>query len=305
MYSPYFHFSHSLQHTAHLALVNMSIMHDDNRIANLRDAQTKAEALFRHIERRIIRAGISEKVLSREVYDFGEREFGIKKYWHKRIVRSGPNTLLPYADSPPDRIIQEDDILIVDLGPVFESYEADFARTFVLGNDPLKIKLRDDLEPIWNKVREYFLENIHISGEQLYTVAVREATRRGWEFGAPLAGHLIGNFPHERIPKDQINLYITKGNHRPMNSLGADGHKRHWILEIYLHDHEHKIGGFFEQLLTDDDRYIFSELPSVNVRQLNALSVVYHAGLLILCLAVILLAVYMSKVLNGKISVLY
>ena len=31
-------------------------------------------------------------------------------YWHKRIVRSGPNTLLPYRENPPDRAIGTDDI---------------------------------------------------------------------------------------------------------------------------------------------------------------------------------------------------
>ncbi|KAG5956298.1 hypothetical protein E4U58_006675, partial [Claviceps cyperi] len=46
---------------------------------------------------------------------------------------------------PPDRMIEEDDILIVDLGPVFEAWEADFGRTFVLGSDAgrLKLHLRD------------------------------------------------------------------------------------------------------------------------------------------------------------------
>jgi hypothetical protein len=50
---------------------------------------------------------------------------------------------LPYAEDPPDLIIGADDILFLDLGPVFEDREADFGRTFVLGDDPQKCKLRD------------------------------------------------------------------------------------------------------------------------------------------------------------------
>ena len=37
-------------------------------------------------------------------------------------------------------VIQEGDILFFDFHPVFEGWEADLGRTYVLGNDPLKLK---------------------------------------------------------------------------------------------------------------------------------------------------------------------
>ncbi|MGW1618760.1 Imm21 family immunity protein [Streptomyces sp. NPDC002172] len=37
--------------------------------------------------------------------------FGTTRHWHKRIVRSGPNTLKPYRENPPDRVIAADDIV--------------------------------------------------------------------------------------------------------------------------------------------------------------------------------------------------
>ncbi|KAJ5611275.1 hypothetical protein N7510_007994 [Penicillium lagena] len=237
----------------------MSLPEDKERLANLRDAEYKADQLFREIERDLIRPGITEKDLSQEIHELGAKRFAIKSHWHKRVVRTGENTLCPYSANPPNLVIQADDIMFVDLGPLFEEWEADFGRTFVLGDDPDKIKLRDALEPTWHAVRARFLSNTKMTGEQLYQIAVEEASKRGWKFGAQLAGHLIGNFPHERIPNDKISLYITKGNHQPMNALGADGHRRHWILEIYLHHPSRPIGGFFEQLLTDDDQYINSE----------------------------------------------
>jgi Xaa-Pro dipeptidase len=40
------------------------------------------------------------------------------------IVRAGKNTLLPYDENPPDLTIGEDDILFLDLGPVFEQWES-------------------------------------------------------------------------------------------------------------------------------------------------------------------------------------
>lgn len=220
------------------------------RAAYLLDAQTKAVQLFDAIERDLIRPGVSEKELSQEIHELGAKAHGIRTHWHKRVVRSGPNTLFPYAENPPDRIIQADDILFVDLGPVFEAWEADFGRTFVLGDDPVKKQLRDSLEPVWDAVKTRFQDNPDMTGEELYDIACVLAKEAGWEFGGQIAGHLVGLFPHERIPNDKITLYITKGNKERMSRPSGDGKKRHWILEIHLVDRARQIGAFYEKLLT-------------------------------------------------------
>lgn len=222
------------------------------RAAFLLDAQTKAIRLFEEIERTLIRPGISEKALSDEIHKLGAERYGVRTHWHKRVVRSGVNTLRPYADNPPDRVIEADDILIVDLGPVFEEWEADFGRTYVLGEDPHKKRLRDALQPIWEIVKAKFRENPDMTGEELYDISCGVAEEHGFTFGAEIAGHIVGDFPHERIPKDKTSLYITKGNDKTMNCFGPDGFKRHWILEIHLHDTARQFGGFTEQLLTVD-----------------------------------------------------
>lgn len=222
------------------------------RAEYLKDAQNKAVGLFEEIGRDLVRAGISEKALSDEIHALGTKRHGVRTHWHKRVVRSGPNTLFPYADNPPDRVIQEDDILFVDLGPVFEAWEADFGRTFVIGDDPVKKRIRDSLEPIWLDVKSRFDANTDITGEELYDIACNAAKDAGYDFGGPHSGHLVGDFPHERIPNDKITLYITTGNDKAMRSLDKKGNNRHWILEIHLVDKERQIGGFFEQLLTVD-----------------------------------------------------
>lgn len=218
--------------------------------ACLLDAQNKAVSLFEEIERSLIRAGISEKDLSKEIHQLAAERFGVKSHWHKRVIRSGPNTLMPYAENPPDRIIEADDILFVDLGPVFEAWEADFGRTFVLGDDPTKKRLRDSLEPVWLSVKEKFKVNPDMTGQDLYDLACTAAKEAGWEFGGQIAGHIVGSFPHERIPNDKITLYITRGNNEPMSRLNPSGQNRHWILEIHLVDRPLQIGAFYEQLLT-------------------------------------------------------
>jgi Xaa-Pro dipeptidase len=224
---------------------------EEQRVTELRIAQNKAERLFGEIEQRgLIRAGLSESRLNEDIYKLAKEMFGITTYWHKRIVRAGANTLAPYDENPPDLMIGEDDILFLDLGPVFEDWEADFGRTFVIGSDPLKLKLRDDVGKAFAEGKRYFDETPDITACQLFRYAVTLANKFGWEFGGSIAGHLIGQFPHDRIAGDKVTLYVHPESHLPMRSLNEKGQKRHWILEIHFVDREHQIGGFFEELLT-------------------------------------------------------
>src|SRR5580698_2676696 len=130
---------------------------EEARAAALLDAQVKAGALFAEVEvQNLIRPGQKETEINESVYALAARMYGISKYWHKRIVRAGRNTLAPYDENPPDLTVEEDDIVFLDLGPVFEEWEADFGRTFVVGNDPVKHKLRRDIEKAFADGKQYF-----------------------------------------------------------------------------------------------------------------------------------------------------
>ncbi|HET9431064.1 MAG TPA: M24 family metallopeptidase [Chitinophagaceae bacterium] len=214
-------------------------------------AENVAIQLFKAIEdRNLITAGKSEKQLNMEVFKLASELFGIEKHWHKRIVRSGANTLLPYNENPPDLVIQEDDILFFDFGPIVEDWEADLGRTYVLGNDPMKHKLKGDIEKAWHETKEWFHKQEKLTAAELYRYTVEKAKEYGWTFGGELAGHLIGEFPHERLEPGNYQLYVHPGNHNDMFLPDEKGNKREWILEIHFVDREKQIGGFFEQLLT-------------------------------------------------------
>ncbi|MGZ6779564.1 MAG: M24 family metallopeptidase [Mycobacterium sp.] len=216
----------------------------------LLDAQDKAAQLFAEIESSgMVRAGVGEKALSDEIRDLAAEMFGVERHWHKRIVRSGENTLQPYRENPPDRLIAADDIVFCDLGPIFEQWEADFGRTFVLGDDAGKHALCDDLPRVWAKGRDYFDAHPDVTGAELFAHVVALSHDAGWEFGGTIAGHLVGEFPHETIAGDRIESYIAPGSDHPMRRTDRTGRVCHWILEVHLTDSERRFGGFYEELL--------------------------------------------------------
>jgi len=214
-------------------------------------AKQKAEHLFRETEqRRLIRAGVTERELSNQIYELAKELFGIKKYWHKRVVRAGINTLCPYRENPPNLTIQDGDLVFLDFGPVFEDWEADLGRTFLVGHAPDKQAIIDDLEKVFQQAKQYYLNKPNMTGKELFNYVVNCSKQPGWLYGGPHAGHLIGVFPHEKHLGECPDNYICTGNNKPMNDLDVKGQQRHWILEVHLVEPERQYGAFYEDLLT-------------------------------------------------------
>jgi len=218
---------------------------------NLLNAQTIAIELFNTVEKNnLIVAGKSEAQLALEVSDLALKKFGIANHWHKKIVRAGVNTLATYSENPADKIIQEDDILFLDFGPIVGGYEADLGRTYVMGNNATKLKLKNDVEKAWYEIQSWFQMQTKLKASELFLYVVEKAGDYGWTFTGEIAGHIVGEFPHEQPPDPKsFELDIHPENHNDMFLLDANGNKRHWILELQFIDMEKEIGGYFEQLL--------------------------------------------------------
>jgi Xaa-Pro aminopeptidase len=223
---------------------------EEERAGRLLDAQASAVALFDEVATRgIVAPGRGEQEVSDQIRDLANEMFGKTRHWHKRIVRSGPHTLFPYRENPPDRVIEADDIVFADFGPIFEEFEADLGRTYVLGDDPGKRRLAADLPVIFEAGRRYFAGRHDVTGAQLHAEVGRLAREAGWSLGGWHAGHLVGEFPHEKIDGADVESYITEGNSTPVRRQDKRGRACHWILEIHLVDPARRFGGFYEQLL--------------------------------------------------------
>ena len=129
-------------------------MDEHDRLIALTQAEDRALALLDAIEAAgFIRPGRTEREVEKDIYALAERDFGVEVHWHKRIVRSGANTLAIFSDNPPILTIQADDIVFVDIGPVFEAWEADVGRTYAVGTDPVKHALVRDQPVIFERSR--------------------------------------------------------------------------------------------------------------------------------------------------------
>ncbi|HZZ89075.1 MAG TPA: M24 family metallopeptidase [Caulobacteraceae bacterium] len=223
---------------------------DGERRAALLEAQGKALALFEAIEAGgLIAAGRDEREVEDAIGELAERLLGVKQHWHRRIVRSGPNTLTTAADHPDSRTIGEDDTVYVDLGPVFEAWEADIGRTYAVGPTAEKHRLVGDLPRVFERVQRHYNETPAITSAELYAFAQQAADAHGWVFGGAIAGHLVGEFPHGRWPIERSQTAIWPGNTEVMRGEDHLERERHWILEIHLVDRDRTFGGFYEQLL--------------------------------------------------------
>lgn len=233
--------------------VKAAPLDEDARLAALVAAERRAFALFDAIEREgVIAAGRSELAIERDIHAIAARDFGVTAHWHDRVVRAGANTLCIAGEEAPDRTVERDDIVFLDLGPVFGDWEADVGRSYVVGDDPEKRRLVGDLEPVFDALRARFDRAPDITGAGLYAAAIEEAEARGWRFGGRIAGHLVGRYPYARSPAGKDGGRVSPANTQRMRDPDMHGQRRHWILEVHLVAPDGSFGGFHERLLLPD-----------------------------------------------------
>ncbi|MES1198802.1 MAG: M24 family metallopeptidase [Pseudomonadota bacterium] len=220
------------------------------RHAQLLAAEARALEMLAAIEAaEFVAPGRSESAVDADIAALAERQFGVARHWHKRLVRTGANTLCVFADTPPERIIGDDDTVYLDLGPVFEEWEADIGQTYAVGADPARHALVAALPVVFEEVCAHANATPDITGAALYAFACKAAEARGYIFGGKIAGHTIGEFPHLTWPGEKDHQRINPLNPTRLADPDAFGRTRHWIVEVHLIAQDRSFGGFYERLL--------------------------------------------------------
>lgn len=142
-----------------------------------------------------IEPGMPETKVAWEVEKF-LRESGSGSLPFEVMVASGPNSAFPHV-LPTDRIIQEGEPIIIDLGARFEGYVSDMSRTLFLGREDAKFN------SIYHTVLESQLTALStikegMSGDEVDKSARAIIERKGWgNYFVHGLGHGVGLNVHE------------------------------------------------------------------------------------------------------------
>ncbi len=110
---------------------DLRVSKDAGEIEKIRGAARLTVAVFDSVLKRV-RPGVEERDLAAEI-EYRMRKMGAEGAAFETIVASGPRSALPHARAS-SKSLQEDDLVIFDLGAILAGYAADMTRTIFLGN---------------------------------------------------------------------------------------------------------------------------------------------------------------------------
>ena len=206
--------------------------------ATLLEVRRRAIAAVRDLARQVV-PGIAEE----EGLDLARRALrahGFAADWVAPDVRFGTNTLKKYGEpSDPGVVLGRDDVWLVDVGPLWQDHEGDYADTFAVGDDPERHRLVRDVRAIFDRTSRHWRET-RATGAALYRYAAAEAATRGWQLDLEMAGHRLGAYPHAVFHDGTL----ARAEFTPSPGL--------WMLEIQLRHPDRPYSAFFEDLLLED-----------------------------------------------------
>ena len=140
--------------------------------------------------------GLSEKEVCLEIEYLIKKE-GAEGVAFETIVAFGERSAMPHA-SPTGRKIKHDEIVLIDMGAVYEGYHSDLTRMFFLGE---KVGEIEDIFSILQSAQAAAIQNIKpgVSAKDIDACArnVIEQAGYGSYFGHG-TGHGVGIEVHER-----------------------------------------------------------------------------------------------------------
>jgi Xaa-Pro aminopeptidase len=209
-----------------------------HRHAAMLEARRRARAAVLGVARRVV-PGMSEAEgleLTRRML----RAHGLERDWVEPCLRFGVNTLKRDGEpSEPGVILGADDLWFVDVGPLWQDHESDYAETFVVGGDPERHRLVRDVRAVFDLASRHWRAT-RATGVELYRFAAETAQSLGWQLDPGVAGHRVGAYPHAQYHDGSL----ADAAFTPSAGL--------WMLEIQLRRPDLPYSAFFEDLLVDE-----------------------------------------------------
>ena len=170
----------------------MSIIKTEDEINNLRKAAKIGSDCFDYICT-VIKPGMTEIEISKYIYEFFVKN-GATGLSFDTIVGSGVNSAMIHS-TPSDRIIEENDIILLDIGCVYNGYCSDMSRTIFIG------KPTEKQEKIYNIVYNTYLNAINnikigMTEKEADFLGRELIIKNGYDYAHAL-GHGVGTNVHE------------------------------------------------------------------------------------------------------------
>lgn len=168
------------------------------------------------------------------------RGMGASHNWHPTYIRFGADSQSPAVQATDRRrVLGEDDIFVVDIGPVWDNYEGDYGDTFATGPSADHARCAEAARMVFQRTRQAWLEGL--TGAALYDAADGYAQEYGCTVVREIPGHRVADFPHALYGKHQLAA---------ADFVPSDGI---WVLEIQVRDLRLPIGAFYEDVLLRDN----------------------------------------------------
>ncbi len=192
-----------------------------------------------------IKVGITEK----EVEEVASRVFnkkGVKQHWHMPIIGVGEGStklksaysLASSSITKHTRILKENDIVLIDIAPMYNDYPADYTINHVTGSNPGLEALASYAHDVSIKIAEHVNEEM-IVADVFHWAQELIGKNPDYTLAYPpfiSMGHRICRIPPlwQKFPESGLNYllfktrgpFITSSNKTLMNGL--------WTIEPYL-----------------------------------------------------------------------
>jgi Xaa-Pro aminopeptidase len=178
---------------------------EPGEIAFIKKSAAITDAAYESV-RNTIKPGVTEKEVAWEL-EKSLRERGSQALPFEIIVASGPRAALPHA-KPSERVIEDGDPVVIDMGAKYGGYASDMTRTVCAGT------VNDNFKKVYNtvlKAQKAAMEAIRkgVTGKDADNIARKIIQKAGYgeAFGHAL-GHGVGLAPHE-LPRLSPNSEDT------------------------------------------------------------------------------------------------
>lgn len=229
----------------------------DKDIEGYLAARRFARALSKEIISNI-KAGMTEK----EVEDAASEVFrtnDVKQHWHMPIIGVGEGStklksayalVLGYLTRH-TRVVAENDIVLIDIAPVYNDYPADYTTNHVMGSNPELEALAAYAHDVSRRIAEHVSEGMVVADVFLRAKELIQKTSNYTLVYPPFIsmGHRLCRIPPlwQKFPEAGLNYLLLKTSGPFLTSSNRTQMSGLWVIEPYLMHKERAVK--FEELV--------------------------------------------------------